>query len=334
MSKEKMSNRMLTTIVFVVSTIFILTLLAFHRTADFRTIIPITIQDDVQEVQEPTERFLIALTGPKMHDMKKTPRPKSKLVGSPRAENPIGNPELPGITSSGGKNWAMYMATEFNTTLTLAYIFARSASVVDAEVIPPRRKTTFTFAHQIAQFKETIGHRPRHAAWTAENTVVTVWFGLNDLSIALGKEGQDKRLRASIGRMFELTEILYKMGIRNFIFIEMPPIELLPSHQTVKLRNDGRHELYSYAATVWNKCLRQNTILFQQTHRDAKANYIEVWDIFYQAFLQPQSLGAKNSTCVDPEGKTCLWADAHHPGRRIHRLIGARVAENAWGNEG
>ncbi|KAF5672047.1 carbohydrate esterase family 16 [Fusarium heterosporum] len=287
MSKEKMSNRMLTTTVFVVSTILILTLLAYHRTSDFRAIIPITIQDDVQE---PTERFIIAFgdsysragfkmntsyirTGPRMHDMKKFQRPERKLVGSPRAENPIGNPEFPGITSSGGKNWAMYMATEFNTTLTLAYIFARSASVVDAEVIPPRRNTTFTFAHQIAQFNETIGHRPDYAAWTAKNAVVTIWFGLNDLSIALGKEGQDKNLRATIRRMFELTEILYKMGLRNFVFIEMPP------------------------------------------------------------FIQPESLGALNSTCVDPEGKTCLWADAHHPGRRIHQLIGARVAGNAWGNE-
>lgn len=168
-----------------------------------------------------------------MHDMKKTQRSEKKLVGSPRAENPIGNPELPGITSSGGKNWAMYMATEFNTTLTLAYIFAWSASVVDAEVIPPRRPTTFTFAHQIAHFNDTIGHRPDHAAWTAENAVVTIWFGINDLSIALGKQGQDEKLRASIRRMFELTKILYEMGLRNFIFIEIPrrskPVFTFPS---------------------------------------------------------------------------------------------------------
>ncbi|CEF77658.1 unnamed protein product [Fusarium graminearum] len=223
---------MLTTTVFVVSTILVLTVLAYHRPSDFRTIIPVTIQDDVEE---PTERFIIAFgdsysragfkmntsyirTGPRMHDMKKTQRSEKKLVGSPRAENPIGNPELPGVTSSGGKNWAMYMATEFNTTLTLAYVFARSASVVDAEVIPPRRLMTFTFAHQIAHFNDTIGHRPDHAAWTGENAVVTIWFGINDLSIALGKQGQDEKPRASIRRIFELTEILYEIGHSKFYF--------------------------------------------------------------------------------------------------------------------
>jgi hypothetical protein len=25
-----------------------------------------------------------------------------------------------------------------------------------------------------------------------------------------------------------------------------------------------------------------------------------------------------------------LWANPSHPGRKIHQLIGARVAENAW----
>lgn len=56
--KKKKPNRMLTTTVFVVSTILVLTVLAYHRPSDFRTIIPVTIQDDVEE---PTERFIIAL---------------------------------------------------------------------------------------------------------------------------------------------------------------------------------------------------------------------------------------------------------------------------------
>ncbi|WZH44174.1 uncharacterized protein QYS62_005192 [Fusarium acuminatum] len=262
------------------------------------------------------------------------PKRKKPLEG-PSPKNPIGNPPLPGSTSSGGKNYITYMATELNDTLTLAYNFARSAAVVDAGIIPTRKNTTFTFGHQIIHFNDTIGHRPHYAAWTAENTVATIWFGLNDIprnAYGRGHGGQDKRLEASNRRMFELTEILYDIGIRNFVFIEVPPLELLPARQKKKVDlTSQKIEQFIYAKTLWNEFLKQNTLLFQQEHYDAKVSYIEVWDLFYRAFLHPGSFGARNSTCIDPRGKRCLWADSWHPGRKIHKLIGARIAERAWG---
>jgi hypothetical protein len=257
MSEEKMSLRPLTTAAFIVVTFIILTLPFIPGMPSLPAIIPMITP---HHFQEPSERFIVALcalswvrkinslltdrsgdsysrsgfrmnytytrTGPQMDDMERTDRPN--LLDSPRAENPIGNPEWPGKTSSGGQNWAMYMATEFNTTLTLAYIFARSGSVVDAEIIPPRRKSTFTFAHQIIHFKDSIGHRPHYAAWTAQNIVATIWFGLNDLSIAFNKKGRDDLLEAANQRMFELSEVLYDTGIRSFIFIEIPRKSLVP----------------------------------------------------------------------------------------------------------
>lgn len=154
--------------------------------------------------------------------MQRTERPEGDRVDAPSALNPIGNPALPGNTSSGGYNWATYMTTEFNSTLTLAYIFARSASVVDAEIIPSRSKSSFSFAQQIVHFQDTIGHRPHYAAWTAKNIVATVWFGFNDLSVVSHKRGQGAVLAAANRRIFELSQILYNTGIRNFVFIEIP----------------------------------------------------------------------------------------------------------------
>ncbi|RGP63179.1 hypothetical protein FSPOR_8761 [Fusarium sporotrichioides] len=277
-------------------------------------------------------------TGPEMDDMERSDRPNDGVLDGPSASNPIGNPRLPGITSSGGKNWVINMATEFNTTLTLAYIFARSGSTVDDKIIPPRLPERFTFGNQIIHFNDTIGHRPHYAAWTAKNTVATIWFGINDLALAYsreGLEGIDNRLEAANRRIFELTEILYNMGLRQFVFIEVPPVELYPGHQMKKCNEDHKHEALLYAINLWNRALRENTIQFGQTHPDAKATYVDVWDIFYQGFFYPKSLAAINSTCIDPKGKECskLWADSGHAGRRIHQLVGARVAEKAWGEE-
>ncbi|KAI6773014.1 hypothetical protein HG530_003972 [Fusarium avenaceum] len=164
-------------------------------------------------------------TGTGIDDMERARQPRSRLLEGPSPKNPIGNPPLPGTTSSGGNNYITYMATELNDTLTLAYNFARSAAVVDAGIIPTRLNTTFTFGHQIIHFNDTIGHRPDYAAWTAENAVATIWFGMNDVPRSVlmnGNGSREQRLVASNRRMFELTEILYEIGIRNFVFIEVP----------------------------------------------------------------------------------------------------------------
>ncbi|KAH6964601.1 hypothetical protein DER45DRAFT_557021 [Fusarium avenaceum] len=344
----------------VISTVLILTLLLFYRIPTSLVIIPTTSPNEIQtpdeiqtptEIQMPTERFIISFgdsysrTGLKMNstytrtgtgidDMERARQPRSRLLEGPSPKNPIGNPPLPGTTSSGGNNYVTYMATELNDTLTLAYNFARSAAVVDAGIIPTRLNTTFTFGHQIIHFNDTIGHRPDYAAWTAGNAVATIWFGMNDVPRSVlmnGNGSREQRLVASNRRMFELTEILYEIGVRNFVFIEVPPLELLPARQQAKLDPTSQKiEQFVYGKTLWNEELKKNTLLFQQSHSDARVAYVEVWDLFYRAFLHPWSLGARTSTCIDSYGKTCLWADPWHPGRKIHQLIGARIVERAW----
>lgn len=292
-------------------------------------------------------------TGTGIDDMERASQPRTRLLEGPSPKNPIGNPPLPGFTSSGGNNYITYMATELNDTLTLAYNFARSAAVVDAGIIPTRLNTTFTFGHQIIHFNDTIGHRPDYAAWTAENAVATIWFGMNDVPRSVlmqGNGSREQRLIASNRRMFELTEILYDIGVRNFVFIEVPrkyfltsfcvhvsdyylALELLPARQKAKLDPTSQKiEQFVYAKTLWNEELKKNTLLFQQTHNDAKVAHIEVWDLFYRAFLHPWTLGARNSTCIDSHSKSCvsyhhnssvplLTSNSYGP---IHGILGER----------
>ncbi|KAJ4129773.1 hypothetical protein NW768_006742 [Fusarium equiseti] len=268
-------------------------------------------------------------TGPGMYEMDRVDRVKGKLPG-PSAENPIGNPKLPGKTSSGGMNWAMYMAMEFNSTLTLLYNFARSGSTVDAEIIPPRIEKRFSFANQVVHFNDTIGHKPDYAAWTAKNTVATIWFGINDVTLSYKMRGIEKKYNNAVWRIFDLADMLYEMGIRQFVFIEVPPFDLTPTRQNHKIKyneTNNYHELLQYGFHVWNQNLRKGTTTFERRHPDASVGYVEVWDIFYQAFLDPESLGAPNATCTDPKGEKCLWANTSHPGTRIHHHIGRRVAK-------
>ncbi|KAI1072966.1 hypothetical protein LB507_009027 [Fusarium sp. FIESC RH6] len=345
--RESILVRWILTTVFIISTLSALVILLQPR---YRSL-PKSSRIQFQSSETlPNERYIFAFgdsytrggmklnytythTGPGMYEMDRVDRVKGKLPG-PSAKNPLGNPKMPGKTSSGGMNWAGYMATEFNSTLTLLYNFARSGSTVDAEIIPPRIDKRFSFANQVVHFNDTIGHKPDYAVWTAENTVATIWLGINDITLSYKQRGIETKYNNAVWRIFDLSDMLYEMGIRQFVFIEAPPFYLLPTRQNQKYKyneTNNYHELLQYGIHTWNQNLKKGTTTFERRHPDASVGYVEVWDIFYKAFLDPASMGAPNATCTDPKGEKCLWANTSHPGTRIHHHIGRRVAKAvAW----
>ncbi|KAJ4317082.1 hypothetical protein N0V84_007535 [Fusarium piperis] len=140
----------------------------------------------------------------------------------PCAANPIGNPRWPGKTSTGGKNWIGYMVSEFNHTLSLAYGFASSGAVVDRRLVTPRPHNAYCFRDQIRHLNMSIGHRPDYAPWNADNAVVAIWFGVNDVRLSYAQNGIKRLIESVVKRLFELTHELYNLGFRYFIFLEAP----------------------------------------------------------------------------------------------------------------
>lgn len=83
-------------------------------------------------------------------------------------------------------------------------------------------------------------------------------------------------------------------------------VELYPGHQMRKCNEDHKHEKLLYGISLWNRALRENSIKFGRTHPETKVTYVDVWDIFYQAFFDPESLKAENATCIDHTGLKCV----------------------------
>ncbi|KAF4978555.1 hypothetical protein FZEAL_5088 [Fusarium zealandicum] len=247
----------------------------------------------------------------------------------PSAANPIGNPEWPGSTSSGGINWVGYTVSEFNNTLILSHNFARGGATVDSKLISPPNNVAPSFVDQVGFFDESIGNSPRHAAWTAENAAVVIWFGVNDIGASFKSDGMVQLVESTVKRLFEMTQALYDHGLRHFLIIELPPINLVPQYQRQGLGDT--FEKLLFAVERWNHFLHVNLALFLETNPDANATVVGVADIFFKAFIEPESLGVPSNNCTSQEGDRCLWVDALHPGKKIHKLVGARVAETAWG---
>ncbi|RSM19108.1 hypothetical protein CDV31_002029 [Fusarium ambrosium] len=247
----------------------------------------------------------------------------------PRASNPIGNPAWPGDTSTGGMNWIGYMVSEFNQTLTLAYGFASSGAVVDPRLVKPIPYYAYCFEKQIKHFNVSIGQRPGYAPWNADNSVVVIWFGVNDIRLSYKRKGIKKHVEKAVKRLFEFTHKLHELGLRQFVFMEVPPLEFLPLHQP---RKPGmRYVTLTYAIRVWNDFLDEHIERFREDHPDSTASIVQISDIYMNAMLDPKSFGARNNRCTHRKGEKCLWYDILHPGKRIHRLMAERVAEAAWG---
>lgn len=113
------------------------------------------------------------------------------------------------------------MVTEFNASLTYSYNFAYGGATTNATIIPPYAPTVLSFIDQVKIFTSNVASKPSYARWTAENAVVGVWMGVNDVgnSFWLDYEAVNARVLDSY---FGQLEILYKAGLRKFVLLSVP----------------------------------------------------------------------------------------------------------------
>ena len=114
------------------------------------------------------------------------------------------------------------MISDFNHTLTLAYGFASSGAVVDPRLVKPNPYYAYCFQDQIKHFNMSIGHKPDYAPWNADNAVAAIWFGVNDVRLSFTENGIKKLMKATVKRLVEFTHELHKLGLRQFVFLEVP----------------------------------------------------------------------------------------------------------------
>jgi hypothetical protein len=63
---------------------------------------------------------------------------------APNRGNPIGNPNFPGSTTTGGANWIDFDTATYNNSLVLTWNYAVGGATIDASLAPPYGSSTFT----------------------------------------------------------------------------------------------------------------------------------------------------------------------------------------------
>jgi len=148
----------------------------------------------------------------------------------PSVGNPTGNPPFPGFA---GLNYVDIITTQLNHSLVFNYDFATSGATIDPTIRAPQTPVApATLVDQVSQFLSVLGNKPASTPWTSANALFSFWFGVNDifLSYASGTTcGAQTSLNALlISSYFTQIGNLYAVGARNFLFINVYPLDRNP----------------------------------------------------------------------------------------------------------
>ena len=127
------------------------------------------------------------------------------------------------------------LASQLNASTLLTYNFAYGGATTDSNLVKPYDPSVKSLVDQVAQFSGSIASHPSYAPWTASNTLVGVWIGVNDVGNTYWLSNVTDVTNAVISRYFEELQIIYNAGARNFVLLSVPrefptPSPVLPHY--------------------------------------------------------------------------------------------------------
>lgn len=222
-----------------------------------------------------------------------TSRPQNK-------KNPSTNPSS-GWTSSNGPNWIGFLTTTYNASTLQTYNLAYGGATVDSALVTPYAPTVLSLKDQIQkQFLPIYGSHPSSAPWTSSDSLFSFFIGINDVGNSWWLSNATTTLHDAIFTLYaSLLADVYKTGARNFLLLNVPPVNLAPL--TLAKNDDGysvREEGKVIAA--WNQRVKRLARAFSAEYPAAKVFVHDTWTLFSNVIANPnawpQTSALKNVT--------------------------------------
>lgn len=114
------------------------------------------------------------------------------------------------------------VTSEYNTSLTLTYDWAYYGADVSNSII--NTGVTTDVIAQVADFESNLVPAPSYAPWTADNLLVAVWIGVNDIGECFWESAEYATCPIDdvMTKYFSLLQNLYDDGVRNFVLNTVP----------------------------------------------------------------------------------------------------------------
>jgi phospholipase/lecithinase/hemolysin len=188
----------------------------------------------------------------------------------PNPSNPFGNPPYPGWTSSNGPNWLDFLSTTYNRSTVLTYNLASGGATVDSTLVAPYAPTVISVKDQVrTQFLPIYAPKPSSTPWTSNSSLFAFFIGINDVGNAWYKDNATAIYTSIFTVYSSLLRDVYSAGARNFLFLNVPPVNLSP---LITYQNDNGYatEYEGRVIADWNSRLGEMVKSFQNEYPDIK----------------------------------------------------------------
>jgi phospholipase/lecithinase/hemolysin len=126
-----------------------------------------------------------------------------------------------------------------------------------------------------------------------------------------------------VNQYFAQAQKLYNSGARHFLFLTVPPIQKTP---LVLAESSSVQSQEGAAVATYNSLLKAGVSSFKSKNSGINTWVYDTTTPFNQAISNPTKYGAKDASCYNSDGTSCLWWNNYHPGQAIHKLVSAGVA--------
>ncbi|KAI0700963.1 hypothetical protein C8T65DRAFT_656929 [Cerioporus squamosus] len=240
----------------------------------------------------------------------------------PAPGNPLGNPPYPGYTAVGGTNWVDVDTTVYNKSLILTYNYAYGGATINASLVQPYEPTVLSLIDQVNEFMGQAASKPAFAPWTSNNALFSVWIGINDIGNSYYQSGdRDAFSDVLLDSYFGQVQKLYNVGARNFLFVNVPPVDRSP---LMLSQSADAQALEKKVITGFNSKLASRVASFAAANSGVKTWFWDSNAAFTTVLNNPTAYGFVDATSYG--GAKSFWGNNYHPSSAAHDIWGKDVA--------
>lgn len=236
-------------------------------------------------------------------------------------------------TANGGPNWIERVTgcgvesgeTSPRSCDVQLWDFAFGGAHVSGELLPQNHDYTTPLVNQTQQYL-TWGEPVIGKDMDKSKALVAIWIGINDVIESADSEDvsfpefYDSLVSAIVEQS---AQPLYEVGFKNFLFLNLPPLDRAPDSLVVK-QNLPNQTMIGW----WNDALEKHSSAFSAANPVAKAMVYDANGFLNRVLDNPEDYGIKNTKSY------CSSSDK--PGALEHpALYGCRpLDEYFWHNSG
>ncbi|KAH7079456.1 lysophospholipase-like protein A [Paraphoma chrysanthemicola] len=245
-------------------------------------------------------------------------------------------------TAEGGPNWVEYL-TKCGTKKGLTdprtchrqlwdFAYAGANTVSEAGFTPAHWNHTVSFQQQIEQFVSYGNPALETIKLKKKDALVAIWIGINDINDLKGLRGKNATFaplyEKVAGYVWESVEKIYQLGYRNYLVMNLPPLDRGPSAS-----------LNASLVKTFNDIAASHANDFAANHSDATVLQYDLNGVLNNILDNYQEYGFKNITNFCPgyaqpdiysnpgkygcgEGlSTYFWYNSGHLTSRTHEIF-------------